>query len=132
LTSFNIQSQQAGTIQNVGGDLTVNGGVHSSATFDAAGLRGELAKVQDEVSRLPLDPAQQDIAAGHLAIAADEAAQLEPDRERVSGHVRRAAEVVQDAGALATGSGALLESLVRIGRILGPAGRALLGVLGCL
>ena len=42
MTTFNIGSQNAASIQNIAGDSVVEGGVHASATWQTVELRAAL------------------------------------------------------------------------------------------
>jgi len=129
MTTFNIQSQSAGSIQNVGNDMTVNGGLHSAATFDAAGLQAALMQFAEELNEADMAPEHRFAALSNLAHASVETARPEPDRQSIGARITKAAEVLRDAGALASGGSALVQSLCRIAELLGPAGHALTGLL---
>ena len=55
MTTFEIGSQTAGSIQNVGGDLTI-GHLHVEATWSAVEVRRELARAQEEARQGPARP----------------------------------------------------------------------------
>jgi hypothetical protein len=132
MTTFNIRDQEAATIQNVGGDMTVYGGFSSSAGPRIVELRGELAQLAEELSRLELSPEYREEADRELAGAAAEAESPEPDEGRIANRLGRLTEVLHDAGALAGGGVAAVQSLQRLAELLGPAGHAVLGVLAAL
>jgi hypothetical protein len=129
MTTFHIQSQAAGSIQNVGNDMTVNGGLHSTAAFDAAGLQAELMQLAEDLNQADMAPEHRFGALSNLAHASVETARPEPDRESIGARIAKTAEVLRDAGALASGGSALVQTLCRIAELLGPAGHALTGVL---
>lgn len=131
MTEFTIGSQNAGAIQNVGGDLTM-GDVTIAASWDAAAVRRELEQLEAEAARAPLPEAGRVAVDEALAEATAEAAKKAPDRGRIALLVQRATEILGQAGALAeTGSG-LVKSLQRTATVLGPAGKALLALLPIL
>ena len=131
MTEFSIGSQNAGVIQNVGGDLTM-GDVTVAASWDAAAVRGELARLEEEVARIPLPPASRDAVEKDLAAAKTEAAKKAPDRGRIAQLVERASRILDEAGSLATAGSGLVKSLRRTATVLGPAGKTLLALLPVL
>jgi hypothetical protein len=132
MTTFNIRDQEATTIQNVGGDMVVNGGFSSSTGSQIVELRGELSRLAEELGRLDLSPEQRETAERELAGAAAEAESTEPDEGRIAGRLERLTQVLHDAGALAGGGLVLAQSVQRLGELLGPAGHTLLGLVAAL
>lgn len=131
MTEFTIGSQNAGSIQNVGGDLTM-GDVTIAASWDTAAVRNELARLEDEASRVTLPPASRVAVEKDLAAATAEAAKKAPDRGKIVQLVERAARILGEAGALATAGSGLVKSLRRTAAVLGPAGKTLLALLPLL
>ena len=131
MATFEIGSQNAGSIQNVAGDLTI-GELNVQASWDAGAVRRELAELRREAARLPLPHADRVALDGALAAAEREAAGARPDRGRIAQLVERATHVLADAGAVAGVGGGLVESLRRTAVALGPAGKALLALLPLL
>jgi hypothetical protein len=125
MTTFEIGSQAAGSIQNVGGNLTI-GSMHVEAAWSAATVRDELARARQALEGAPMSYPARVAAEAALAAAEAEAAAPAPDRDRIAGLLQRATEVVADAGALTQAGGGLLDSLKRAAVALGPAGKALL------
>ena len=80
MTTFNIGSQNAGAIQNVGGDMVVQDGVHATANVHVIELRDRLAQLKEEIDRLAL-PADSHAAASE-ALAEAEARQPCPRHDR--------------------------------------------------
>jgi hypothetical protein len=132
MTTFNIRDQQATTIQNVGGDMVVHGGFSSSTGSQIIELRGELTRLAEELDRLDLPSEDRVEAERELAAAAVEAEGDEPDEGRIAGRLERFTQVLHDAGAVAGGGLAIVQSLQRLAELLGPAGHALLGVVAAL
>lgn len=128
---FEIGSQNAGSIQNVDGDLTI-GEQRIEASWGAEELRRELATLEDEVARIPLPHTARVAVEGALAAAATEATGPAPDKGKIAQLVQRATHVLDDAGALTAAGGGLAESLRRTATVLGPAGKALIALLALL
>ena len=128
---FEIGSQNAGSIQNVAGDMTI-GELNVQASWDAGAVRRELAELKEEAARIPLPHADRVAVDGALAAAAREAAGAKPDRGGIAQLVERATHVLADAGAVAATGSSLAASLRRTAVALGPAGKALLALLPLL
>lgn len=47
MSTFNIGSQNAGSIQNVGGNTVVHDGIHGTANVHVTELRGQLAHLSE-------------------------------------------------------------------------------------
>lgn len=121
MTTFEIGSQTAGSIQNVGGDLGIDH-LHVDATWSAVEVRHELARVQEQLAKIPLPHTARVAAEGALAAAASEAAAPESDRGRIAQLLERTTHVLGDAGALTTAAPALPRaSVVRPSRWGRPA-----------
>jgi hypothetical protein len=128
---FEIVTQNAGSIQNVDGNLTI-GELNVEANWGTAGLRRELAELGEEVARVPLPYGSRVAVDGALAAAAAEAAAPAPDNGTIARLVERATHVLEDTGALADAGTGLAASLRRTATALGPAGRTLLALLPLL
>ncbi len=125
MATFEIGSQNAGSIQNVGGDLTIEQ-LNVEASWSADEVRQELAVLRELLDGVQLPYPARVAAEGALAAAQGEAASPAPDRARISQLLQRATQVLGDADALSkTGTG-LVEALRRTATVLGPAGKALL------
>ena len=129
--TFNIGSQKAATIQNVGGDMVVEGNLISAGTL-VVELRGELSQLVTEVGRLELPADERQAVEEELAGAEAAAAAEAPDAGGIAGRLEKATAVLHDAGALVGGGAAVAQSLQRLGELLGPAGRTLLALLSAL
>jgi len=110
MTTFDIRDQDATTINNVGGDMVVEGNLLSAGSL-VVELRGELSQLATEVGRLEL-PADQRRAVQEELAGADVAADAEtPDAGGIAGRLEKATTVLRDAGALVGGGTAVVESL---------------------
>jgi hypothetical protein len=98
MTTFNIGSQNAASIQNVGGDMVVQGGIHGTASVHLIELRAELAQVRDEIDRLALTADSRAQVSEALAEAEAEAATPAPRSNRIARALARVRETLNDAG----------------------------------
>ncbi len=131
MTTFNIRDQDATTINNVGGDMVVEGNFISARSL-VVELRGELSQLATEVGRLELPADERQAVEEELAGAEAAAAAEAPDAGGIAGRLEQATTVLRDAGALVGGGTAVVESLQRLGTLLGPAGHTLLALLSVL
>jgi hypothetical protein len=128
MTTFNIGSQNAASIQNIGGDAVINGGVHASATQNID-LRGAITRVQEEAAAVPLEPPARATVDCALNAAAAEAARQEPDRGRVAELLGTATRALHSAGALGAGAATLVDAVRQAATMLGPVGHAAVALL---
>jgi hypothetical protein len=98
MTTFNIGSQSAAAIQNVGGDMVVHDGIHPTASVHVIELRGQLAKLREEIDRLALPAEARTAASEALAQAEAEAAAPAPRSNRIARALRRVQETLNNAG----------------------------------
>jgi hypothetical protein len=131
VTTFEIGSQNAASIQNVGGDLTIRD-LHVEATWSTLEVRQELVRLQEELARVALPPDLRAAAEAAVGAAAAEAGRPSPDPGRIAQLLGEASTVAGEAGALATAGTGLVESLRRAATVLGPAGKTLLALLPLL
>ncbi|MGH3015822.1 MAG: hypothetical protein ACRDOP_16545 [Gaiellaceae bacterium] len=131
MATFEIGSQNAGSIQNVGGDLTI-GELRVEAAWSTVDVRQELARLQEEVARSALPPAARAAAGAAVDAAVVEAGRSTPDRAGIAQLLGEATTVFGEAGALAAAGTGLVESLRRTATVLGPAGKTLLALLPLL
>ena len=129
MATFNIGQQNAASIQNIGGNATIEGGLHAEATWETVELRRTIARAREEVARLGLSPSQLETVNGSLDAAAREATATRPDRYEVGEHLGAAAHVLKEAGALVGAGAALFQTLHRATELLGPAGLATIGAI---
>jgi chorismate mutase len=102
MTTFNIGNQNAGSIQNVGGDMVVRGGIRGTATVHVVELQGRLADLRQEIDLVALSAESRAVAMQALAEAEAEAAAPAPRPSRIAQSLRRVTETLEDAGVLAS------------------------------
>ena len=129
MATFNIGQQNAASIQNIGGDAVIEGGIHASATWEVVELRRVIARAQQGVAALELPPPTLEAVNQELDAATREAAQPKPCKHDVAAHLGNAARTLQEAGALVGAGTAVLESLRRAAGLLGPVGAALISAV---
>jgi hypothetical protein len=100
MTTFNIGSQNAGSIQNIGGDMVVHDGIHASANTRVVELRRCLAELKAEVDGLALPPQTRAAATEALGEAEAEAAAPKPRSKQLGDSLRRVTNALGEAGAL--------------------------------
>jgi len=127
VANFNIGQQNAASIQNIGGDAVIDGGIHVYATWEVVELRRVIARAQNGVAALELPPPTLEAVNQALDAAALEAARPKPDKHDVAQHLGNATRTLQEAGALVGAGTAVLEALRRAAGLLGPVGAALIG-----
>jgi hypothetical protein len=111
MTTFNIGSQNAGSIQNVGRDMAVEHGIHGAANVHVVELRERLVDLKAQVERLAL-PAETRAAANEaLADAEGDAAAHVPRPKRIGESLRRLTKTLGDAGALTNAGVGLAKAL---------------------
>ena len=98
MTTFNIGSQNAASIQNVGGNVVVHDGIHGTANVHLIELRAQLAQLRDEIDRIALPAESRTLASQALAEAEAEAAAPVPRSNRIARALRRVTEALNDAG----------------------------------
>ena len=124
MVNFNIGQQNAANIQNIGGDATIEGGIHATATWETIELRRTIARTREEVAGLALAPEALDTVNQSLDAATQEAAGDKPDRYKVGEHLAAAAQTLKETGALVGAGTAVVQGLRRAAQLLGPAGLA--------
>lgn len=102
---------------NAGRDLTVG----------RPSLGQDLELLSQALAELRLTTAERKQAARQLHAARN--ATDANDRARIGGHLHSFAELLNNAGALATAGTSVVDALTRIGRWLGPLGAAVLAQL---
>jgi hypothetical protein len=98
MTTFNIGSQNAASIQNVGGDMVVHDGIRATASLHLTELRGQLARLREEIDGLALSAEARSAASVALAQAEAEAAAPAPRSKRIARALRRVQETLNEAG----------------------------------
>lgn len=122
---FNINSQQAGTINNVAGDQTIG---RMESSLHAAPL-GDLAALRAALAELAMPDAARQAATQALDAAEEELRQPEPDKQRVAGRLEEVAGVLGRLGLLVGAVDRLAGPLQHLAGWLGPAGHALAALL---
>jgi hypothetical protein len=113
MSTFNIGSQNAGSTQNVGGNMVVQDGIHGTANVHVTELRGQLAQLSEEIDRLALPAERRALARGALAEAEAEAAAPAPRSHRIAESLRRVSETLDEAEGLANAAVGVVRGLVR-------------------
>ena len=126
-TTFNIGTQNAANINNVGGDAHIER-VDATASFEIDELRASIASAQDRARGLELPVVLRDVLDDALDSAAAEAAKAQPDRRRLAGLLGAAARVAKQAGTVASGCTAVIDALRQAAVLLGPLGHAALAL----
>jgi hypothetical protein len=126
MSTFNIGTQNAAVVNNVGGNMTVEGGIHASAQWSYQ-VRTEIETAREALAQTPLPPDVKASADEALKEAAEAA--NGDDRGRVAQLLTKATSTLRDADALASAGSGLLESLARAAKILGPIGATVLALL---
>jgi hypothetical protein len=114
MSTFNIGSQNAGSIQNVGGNMVVHDGIHGTANVPVTELRGQLAHLSEEIDRLALAADSRALVKGALAEAEAEAAAPAPRSHRIEQGLRRVTETLDEAGGLANAAVGVGRALARV------------------
>src|SRR5262245_35892109 len=127
-TTFNIGTQNAASIQNIAGDAHIER-VQASASWEINELRTSIARAQEQAAQLMLPQDHSASLKSALDSAAGEAAKDEPDKHRIVELLGQAARTVKEAGAVATGGAAVLETLRHAATFLGPLAGAALAIL---
>jgi hypothetical protein len=98
MTTFNIGSQSAAAIQNVGGDMVVHHGIHATANVQLIELRARLAHVREDIDGLALTAETRTAANQALTEAEAEAASSAPRTGRIARALQRVQTTLNDAG----------------------------------
>lgn len=122
---FNINSQQAGTINNVAGDQRI-GRLESS--FQAGPMR-DLAELRAALAGLTLPDHARQASSDALDAVEEELRQPVPDKRRVAGRLEQLAGVLGPLGVLVSAADRLMGPLQHLAGWLGPAGHALAALL---
>jgi hypothetical protein len=126
MSTFNIGTQNAAAINNVGGDMTVQGGIHAAAEWSSQ-VRNEIERAREALAAVPLPPDVR--ASADEALKDASAAAQGGDKGRVATLLAKATGTLKDAGAFASAGTGLLEALQRAAKILGPIGATVLALL---
>jgi hypothetical protein len=122
---FNINSQQAGTINNVAGDQMIG---RQDSRWHAAPL-ADLAVLRAAVAELSLPAAARGAATEALDAAEEELRRPAPDKRRLASRLEELAGALGRFGGLVSAADRLVGPLQRLAEWLGPAGHALAALL---
>ena len=123
-TQFNIGQQQAGVINNVGGDLNVD---RIEGTLEDGNQL--LADLRAALDRTPMPEPARVKAGSVLDEVERELERPQPDKPRIAARLEGLTRLLGSAGALATAADHLLPVLGRLAAWLGPAGAGLAALL---
>ena len=126
---FNIGSQNAASINNIGGDQTNYGPQHATANFTVDYLQRELSTLRQQLQAVDLPPQGKADAERALAAAEAEVVKPSPDKGEVARHLESFTQILAKAGALASAGTALIQPLQQLAAWLGPVGQTLLHLL---
>lgn len=127
--TFDIETQAAAAITNIGGDAINRGGIQAYASWETLELRRAIARARDGLGELALpQPVLADVSRS-LEAAAKEAGQPKPDRHCVAEHLAAATTTLREADALVDAGTDIVGNLRRAVSLLGPIGLALVGAL---
>jgi uncharacterized membrane protein len=125
---FNIGNQQAGQINMAGRDQYNSGGQHG-AVISVADAHAAVQAVWASLQNANLPPTVRDQLQQDVAAVERNLASAAPDRAQVAGRLERLTKTLGRYGALTAAGASLVTPLTTLGRWLGPAGAALLGLL---
>lgn len=129
MATFNIGTQNAASVQNIGGNVVFQGGLYADAMFVTRELRVTIARAQRQAAEIELPAELRILLEGALDSAAAEAAREHPDKGRVADLLGMIAGTLKEAGTAATAGTALIETLRHAAKLLGPVGHAVLALL---
>jgi hypothetical protein len=125
---FNIHNQQAGQI-NISGRDQYNFGGQQGAVVSQADARAAARMLWDAVQHVDLPPEVRAQVLHDAAAVERDLAGPSPDGQQAAGRLERLTKALSGAGAFAAAGASLIGPLTTLGRWLGPAGSALLGLL---
>jgi hypothetical protein len=127
--AFNIGKQQAGVINNVAGNQTIQGDQRASVTIDGTEGRLLLARLRDEVRAGDLAAATRATVERELDACDGELGRPQPNPISLRDRLAKVAQVLVSAGAIVsagTGLGAALAALAGwLGRLGEPIQQSL-------
>jgi hypothetical protein len=121
--TFNISSQSAGVINNVGGDQW------NQVTIGDDDARVQVRALRRALERAGLPPAVAREAAAHLDGAEAEMARPVPAKPAVAERLRELTRILASAGSLAAAGGALLGPIGAVAGWLGGLGKPILDMI---
>jgi hypothetical protein len=127
VTTFNIGTQRADVISNVGGDMVV-GAFHVGDRWRPEEVRAELARLDRELADAPL-PADAKRELSRLVGEAAADARSGGDPHQVESRLQQVTDLLQRAGGVARAGAGTVEALTAAASALGPAGKTLAALL---
>lgn len=128
--TFNINSQQAGVINNVGRDQHISGG--QQGQLSVAQARDAVQELRHGLTATALEQASATEAGALVDELEADLAAPEPDRSRVAGTLERLTRLLTATGSLVTAGAVLVGPLQAIATWLGTLGEPVLGLLPML
>jgi hypothetical protein len=119
---FYISNQQAGVLNNVAGDQTIEGGQHGSVAVDRAVGRSLLAQLRREVSERALPADTRTIVERDLDACDVELERPEPNPKLLHDRLANVAQVLVGVGAVVSAGTGLGAALGALAAWLGPLG----------
>ena len=129
---FQIGSQQAGQINNIGRDQTVYGGQRAGASFAGVEPLREVERLREALAGSGLDAPTRRAATRSLDEVEEELERDSPDRQKVAGGLERLTETFTRAGSLAKAGVELAGPLRQLAIWLGPLGKTVLAMVPLL
>jgi hypothetical protein len=126
-TNFNIGSQHASSINNIGRDQHIDGGINvTNVRRDALSAIDELRKALTDVK---LDEHERLAATDHLDSINEDLRRRRPDKRSIGERLRALATILASAGAFATGSSSLIVAITAVATLLGRHGTRALHIV---
>lgn len=126
--TFNIGSQQAGQINNTGGDQTIYGGQHATISSPADALVAlQVLRAAVDVAELPR--AKKRSAKQHVEEIAEELRRPEPDKRGIAGRLADVTKILLAAGAFVSGGTSLAQAVSSLATWLGALGAGVVALL---
>ena len=129
--TFNIGSQSAANINNVGRDQHISGGQTGVVITPDQAWRA-FTDLRLGVAATPLDPTSTAVAATEIRTIEAGLRRPKPDRGRIASSLERLTRILLSAGSLATAGAALLAPLQTLAQWLGALGAPVLGLISAL
>ncbi len=130
--TFNIGNQNAGNINNVGGDQHITGG-QTGIMITTETARQAIVDLREVLKIIPLDPATSVEAKAEIDQIETVMRQPVPDRPRIAARLERLTRIFLTAGSLASAGSTLLQPLHTMANWLGGTlGQPILNLLPAL
>jgi hypothetical protein len=126
--TFNIGSQNANAINNVAGDMTINGGQRLEVT-SAADALAIVRQLSAAIGNAQLPASGAKTAGDDLREVEQQLARPTPDRATIADRLTSVTRVLGSAGALVHAGAALGTGIAALATWLGPLGAPILHLL---